>query len=281
MFNSIIVPVDFEVDGDRALFVAAVLARRAALPLTFVTVSSPGIDAAADELLLDLRCARVSGARTDRVVLRSNNPAGTIVDFLDDRPGALVVMGTHARGPLGERLFGSVSESVLAGTICPVVMVGPHVATTPPPAMATLVAGLDGSATSEAVLPTVSEWVRTFGGNPPWLVQVVEPRDSQPDDRGGDLSESGYLGRLAARLRDEGTPAEFDIAHGRRPVPSLLGVARRIPGPVLAVASERWTDRDSRHSFSTARALARQSPYPVLVVHAAAPADEMATTSVA
>jgi hypothetical protein len=43
MFSSIVVPLDLEAQGDRALPVAGALAAKAGILLELVTVSSPGV----------------------------------------------------------------------------------------------------------------------------------------------------------------------------------------------------------------------------------------------
>src|SRR5262245_19698257 len=55
MFKTLVVALDLEPDGDRALPVAAALARAGGLAVDLVTVSSPGLPPAADAYELERR----------------------------------------------------------------------------------------------------------------------------------------------------------------------------------------------------------------------------------
>ena len=55
MFTSIVVPVDLEPDGDRALPLAGALARAAGIPLELVSVSSPHMPEVPDRVELEER----------------------------------------------------------------------------------------------------------------------------------------------------------------------------------------------------------------------------------
>lgn len=57
------------------------------------------------------------------VVLTSNAPALTIVQYAKDMAIDLIVMGTHGRGPMAHLLMGSVAERVVRLAGCPVLVV--------------------------------------------------------------------------------------------------------------------------------------------------------------
>jgi nucleotide-binding universal stress UspA family protein len=61
------------------------------------------------------------------VVVRPGLAADQILDFLREREIDRIVMGTHAPGPIGKLLVGSVAEAVLRSSCVPVFIVGPHV----------------------------------------------------------------------------------------------------------------------------------------------------------
>jgi Universal stress protein family len=60
-------------------------------------------------------------------MLYDDDAGRAVAEHLRSRPDALLVMASTARGPIGELLFGSVSEHVLAHAPRPAVVVGPHV----------------------------------------------------------------------------------------------------------------------------------------------------------
>jgi len=276
MFSSIVVPVDLGPEGDRALPLAGKLAVAAGIPIELVCVSSPSMSESVDSYELERRAAAVAPAVCTWVVLHDDDAAAALVRFIGRRPDALVVMATHARGVLAEQILGSVSEAVLAGTDHAVLLVGPHAVVAAGSINPTLVVGVDGTKASESVLPFVAEWIRTFGGNSPWLVEVLRPSSGQAELGRSDTLESGYVKRLAGQLDEHGLKVEWDVAHGRHPADALIEFADRLDDrisdgpadPVLAVASERWTDPEHHHWLSVARALTHHARHPVLVVAA-------------
>jgi nucleotide-binding universal stress UspA family protein len=61
------------------------------------------------------------------IIVRPGLPADQILAFLRERQVDRVVMGTHAPGPIGKLLVGSVAEHVLRSAKVPVHIVGPDV----------------------------------------------------------------------------------------------------------------------------------------------------------
>jgi universal stress protein A len=57
------------------------------------------------------------------VVVASNAPALTIVNYAKEMNIDLIVMGTHGRGPMAHLLMGSVAERVVRMARCPVLVV--------------------------------------------------------------------------------------------------------------------------------------------------------------
>jgi nucleotide-binding universal stress UspA family protein len=72
------------------------------------------------ELLID---SDKSGPPTMPVVLTSNAPAPTIVDYARQHDIDVIVMGTHGRGALARLVMGSVAERVVRLAPCPVLTV--------------------------------------------------------------------------------------------------------------------------------------------------------------
>lgn len=57
-------------------------------------------------------------------VIREGNPASEIVRAADDWRADVIVIGTHARGPVARFLLGSTAEAVVRRAHCPVLTVG-------------------------------------------------------------------------------------------------------------------------------------------------------------
>ena len=261
MFTSIVVALDLEATGDRALPFAASLAALGELDVELLTVSSIGMPTAVDSFELERRASAHRLVDYSCAVLRADDAGATIVEYLASRPGALLAMGTTAKGPVAGHLFGSVSEHVLGHIASPVLVAGPRTAghrlVSP-----TMIACVGDSDRVEAAAPPIVSWLRTFGGEA--CVATV-----QPSGASGDIVDARERVRqLAERLTaiGAGHPAQR-ILRGDDPVASLEDLAHGFADPVFAAVSARWTDgRFHRHSVT--RNLVRHSTWPVLVVPA-------------
>ena len=158
MFQSIILPLDLEVHGDRPVRFVRRLATLAGLPIELVTVFSRRSDHRLDELKLERRRRWFAGLDCTATVLHGNDVASAIVGHLADRPSSLVAMATNARGPVGEKAFTSVSEAVLASQVAPMLLFGPHYQPSAAPEPPTLLIAVDQTEESEAVLSTATSW---------------------------------------------------------------------------------------------------------------------------
>jgi nucleotide-binding universal stress UspA family protein len=267
-FRSLVVPIDADraVDGARALPTAVSLARRAGITVDIVTVAPLGSDLRAVEETLQKRLGEPPGAHLEVHALLDADPARAIIGFLSDRPDALLVMSTHARGLVAERVLGSVSEAVLARAQRPVLLVGPQVDRQEAGRLDTLVVGV-GPAPRQIVLDAVSLWQRSFHGRTPWLVDVVDrPAGEAVARSAGDLLELNHVRTTVRALQERGTKCEWDVLHGTNPPDALIRFASAMDGAVLALVSLRWTDPHHRHLGSTARAVAHRAPCPLLVL---------------
>jgi nucleotide-binding universal stress UspA family protein len=269
-FRSLVVPIDADrtVDGARALPTAVSLARRAGIGVDIVTVAPLGSDLVDVESCLRERLGEPPGAPLTVHGLLDADPARAIIGFLADRPDALLVMSTHARGLVAERVLGSVSEAVLARARRPVLLVGPQVDRQEAGRLDTLVVGV-GPAPQEAIVAGVAAWQRSFHGRPPWLVDVLDSNTAKAVARSdGDLLERNHVRHTVRALEARGTACEWDVLHGEHPADALIHFAESIDGAVLALASVRWTDPDHHHLGSTARAVAHRAACPLLVLPA-------------
>jgi nucleotide-binding universal stress UspA family protein len=70
--------------------------------------------------------ARSAGLRCE-IVVRPGLAADQILAYARERDIDRIVMGTHAPGPIGKLLVGSVAEAVLRTSTVPVLVVGPEV----------------------------------------------------------------------------------------------------------------------------------------------------------
>ena len=86
--------------------------------------------------------------------------------------GALLVMRTAAAGLVSGGRH-SVTGEVLARLVQPVLLLGPAVPDAVSLDASTLLAGLDVGDDTYRAVPVMESWRRTFGGNRPWVVDVI------------------------------------------------------------------------------------------------------------
>jgi nucleotide-binding universal stress UspA family protein len=134
-----LVPVDFSDCSLDALEYGALIARRSNASLKLLHVLEPvsyGLDftlphmseresskTAITKRLSDLVSALTSVGLTSDFLMSGGLPADSILDAARAQSVDVIVMGTHGRRGLSHALFGSVAESVLRKSSCPVLTV--------------------------------------------------------------------------------------------------------------------------------------------------------------
>lgn len=135
----ILVPVDFSDCSLDALEYAALIAQRSKAALILLHVLEPisyGLDftfprkakresikAGHTRRLSDLVSALLSAGVPSEFLMVGGLPIDSILDAARTQTADLIVMGTHGRRGLSHALFGSIAESVLRKSSCPVLMV--------------------------------------------------------------------------------------------------------------------------------------------------------------
>lgn len=145
--KTILVPIDFSDGTDKVLAAAVKLARREDAQVHLVHVAAPDPDfvpydagpqvvreQVAEDLREEHRGLQALAARlgADGLQASARMVQGTTVDTIlelaakDDAD--CIVMGTHGHGALHRMVLGSVSEGVIRGAQCPVLVVPVRVA---------------------------------------------------------------------------------------------------------------------------------------------------------
>ena len=149
-FRRILVPVDFSKHSERAVHVAAELARRYEGSLDLVHVYDPiayplpdgyvmFTRQQLDELVAEFdrqlaamkQLASADGVSRVHTHLRQGSCAADICEFAGKGAFDLIVMGTHGRSGLSHLIMGSVAERVLRTAPCPVLTVKVEKAASP------------------------------------------------------------------------------------------------------------------------------------------------------
>jgi nucleotide-binding universal stress UspA family protein len=262
MVQHLIVPVDGSDASWRAVDVAVGLARRTDASIDVIEVVFDQDDVAEATARTAERIDQhdTSGVPVvTKVLVASDSVADAISDQVERHPEVTVVLASHGRGR-SAALLGSVTQELLERIFGPVLVVGPRVqsATFTGPIIATV----DGSDASESVLPLAAAWGIELGAEP-WIVEVADPDMSVS----GDVSETAYPARLARALaKNSKHNVQFEVLHGEHVHDEVADFAQSLHASII-VASTRGRTGMSRFVIgSTASAIVRHAPCPVLLV---------------
>lgn len=142
-FHKILVPLDFSEHSERAVQLAAELARRYQAPLTLfhvyelVPYAAPeghalytppppvtGLFEEFERRLQEVKARAIdAGAGEVDTLLREGFVAPQIIELAQEKHFDLIVMGTHGRQGISHLLMGSVAEKVVRTAPCPVLTV--------------------------------------------------------------------------------------------------------------------------------------------------------------
>jgi nucleotide-binding universal stress UspA family protein len=263
-FTSIIVALDLEANGDRALPVARALAERGHIPVELLTVSSPGVDEDVDAYELRRRTMANNWPEGWYTIAHSNRPAEAIVDHVERRDGALLMMATSAKPLIEGQLFGNVVERLLGVIDQPVLLVGPRVADTFAATPPTLIICLDRTDIGEAAVPAIARWAHTFGAAEVWATEVAA---TAPDDATPGTRAAEHVRAFADLLGSSDVKASWGVLFGEEQDVRLELFADSFSNPIFVATSVRWTDGQP-HWRSSTHQLVHRSKHPVLVVPA-------------
>jgi nucleotide-binding universal stress UspA family protein len=230
MYTQILVPLDGSERAERALPVAARIARGSNARITLVQalpVPAPGgafpatamltasqiaaqRAAAADYLARIAGCPLLSGLDA-LTVLATGTPAAAILDTAHERRADLIVFCSHGRSGLSRWMLGSVAEHVARQSAVPVLVLresgpiptGPH---PDPEQPIRILVPLDGSVLAEAAVGLAADTVLALAGPHGaalHLTMALTSLETDPTYMPEGLTLLGartYLGRIADRL---------------------------------------------------------------------------------
>lgn len=301
MLRTILVPLDGSVLAERALPLAADIARRsggavhlvrAHVPLAVVGATAEGAIfsqdmLAADDALrrrakdyIDAAATRVAAEWGLRVsgVTEDGSPAGLITDIADRIDADLVIMTTHGAGGFTPDWLGSVADSVIRHSHRPVLALpenDAHLGETFTPRR--ILVTLDGSTLASAILPIARDVAIAFGAQID-LIRIVAPyvpgdviatlSADRPDPFGID-AESVHakksLDDAAAELHKVGIKTTVTVRVDLSPTRCLLDHVKETEPDCLAIATQ---GRGVSRIFlgSVADKLIRSAGRPVIVL---------------
>jgi nucleotide-binding universal stress UspA family protein len=297
---SVLVATDFSPCSQAAVRLAAAIAQQRAVPLIVVhAVEEPALDegiptgpaglernllmAAETAIAREVRVLRERGiAVQTRVEL--GNPFETIHELVIAQRPELVVVGTHGRKGVARFFLGSVAESVVRKSACPVLVTGEGVTDLERwsgQGPLRLAIATDGSYASQAAL----SWMRGFEASRPCDLSIIRlywPAETAQHYGLDDPWAAGPRGAELVKLIERDLKRDAETALGR--VPSFrLRVASNdgaealtdeaalldVDGVVIGIPRHR----SSRWAAIAPAAVLRSGSVPILCIpEAAAPA---------
>jgi len=199
-----------------------------------------------------------------------------IADLARTLPDCLVCIGTHGRSRTAA-LLGSTFSEVARSRPEPLVAIGPRAAV-PRQDARRVVACVDGTATSEQILPLAGGWARRLDATLD-IVAVVEPLPPLPTHgehhRPGPFADPmAYVTDLARRPVLAGMDIEAHLAFDPLgPEQGLIDHLADHPATLVATTSQQRMHLDRALHGSTASRIIHASPVPVLVQPAIRPTE--------
>jgi nucleotide-binding universal stress UspA family protein len=271
-YANVLVPLDGSELAERALDPAAAIARRMNVPIVLYSQADQEGRAADREGYLEEVVARLEGVQTSVHGDVAPSPALGIEQLASGLERPLVCMSSHGRGGLGEALLGSVAEETLRRVRAPVVLIGPACRAERSPVEGPLVASVDGSKVSEAILEPAQSWAAACD-MPMFLVQVVsDDWESEVAAAGvdpGDVREDSYLRGIARRIKDQPSQVNWDVLRHRdpkQPADKLVAYLAEKEVGLMTMSTHGRTGLRRLVIGSVAMRVVHQSPCPVLVV---------------
>jgi nucleotide-binding universal stress UspA family protein len=159
---------------------------------------------------------------------------------------------------VGEVLFGSVADRVLANVGRPVLLVGPA-AGVPDPDFATVLVPDDGGTRGPALRPHVMAWNEHLDAVP-CAVQALPATTLDPDLR---VFESAHIRRVAREL---GPRAGWEVLHGADPAGAIVEFATAKGMAMIAMAVPARHRLGADVAGGVALQVVRHAPCPVLAL---------------
>ena len=304
MIRTIVVPLDGSTFGEQALPWALSLARRAkavvqllhvhrSLEATYAEMQI--VDDTLDHQLrerervyLETTVKNLAGAGVlVTAVNKDGEAAQAIREHALGAKADLIVMTTHARGPMGRFWLGSVADESLRDAPCPVLLIHPRDKAADVQLDMTIkniLVPLDGSTFAEQVLESAQSLGRLHGAAYS-LLRVIQPLQAMTVPAGagafgemahrmmeridvlqGQLRKEAqdYLEGIGARLRAQGLTVTTQVVIAEQPAVAILEHSRP-PMDLIALASHGRRGLSRLILGSVADRVVRGATTPVLV----------------
>lgn len=275
----VLVPLDGSEFALRALPTARALAERLGAEVQTISVAGPDDVARLRALVSGALGVDMGDERAH--VVTEGDPAEEIARRAQELGPCAVCLSTHGRGRLSGAIVGSVARSVLQRSADPIVALGPmadNPGWTPRPrswpeplTVPRLVACVDGSDTSEQVLPIAAAWAAVLGMSMT-IITVADDaalpiREGRQESRYGSHPDAEhYIDHLVQRWSDSIEQIEGHVI--RDPISPASGIRRHLeqrPTGLVAVTTHARSGMQRVRFGATAASIVHASVAPCLV----------------
>ncbi len=164
---------------------------------------------------------------------RTGNPAEGILDYVEKGNMCLIVMATHGRSGVGRWAVGSVADKVVRSTTRqPLLLIRAKGAHPDVRAKRILKKGLiplDGSTTSEAVIPYFSEAARSLQMELTLLRVITK-------NNGSFAAADAYLGDWCRQLEEKGITVKYEVRSGS-PAEQIIDLADELASDLVIMST--------------------------------------------
>ena len=230
VYDNVIVPFDGTQPGRAALAPAADLAWRCGAHI--VIVNNSEVSDTSSRASLKTKAMSMSGAEVDFWVDVHHELGEALVEATKFRPNSMICLAMKTKPGMRKRfMLTPLAEQVFEGTEVPVMVIGPNTDTSRGLPLLQLVASLDGSPASEAILPLVTDWARTMKLK---VILVGVVADSTPGPHSGEIE---YLKGHAVALQAKVPNTSYELISAADPITGLVDFVRQREDSVLCMST--------------------------------------------
>jgi nucleotide-binding universal stress UspA family protein len=211
----------------------------------------------------------------------TSNVVSSIVEHVAELESDLIVMCTHGHGGFHSLMFGTIAQQVIAVGPCPVLLIHPKDAETPPAFICqNVLVPLDGNPDHEQVIPVTAGFAPVFSAAV-HLVTAVHTRDTLSGERAAtsrllpgttsallDLTyqhAGDRLKRPMALLQRAGLSVTMHIQRGD-PAQAIARTAEEIKADLIVLGTHGKVGMEAFWEGSITPQIARRTQVPMLLV---------------
>lgn len=277
MVNQILIPLDGSESTQEVLYYTHTIAScrpNTALTLLHVTAEESATPAKHNLHLKTLSDLLSAEGWPVESKIRSGDPVAAITAAADEISASLIVMSTHGRSGLERIHKGSITESVLRVSNCPVFILHSE---RPEPSdrrsenlFKRILVPLDGTSESSAILPCVQQFALFHDSTVILFHDGPKDSDDSPNDEGAQITHiRAMLEEQSVKLANAGVRVSVDWTSYRHPIREILDTVDAMNVDLVAMATHTASQEAQALEESVTADVIRHAHCPLLVWSAA------------